>query len=119
MGEALGGQTVTVVEQVRGQHNRQVDGATTTWPGCSVQPQGDGAGVLTSGRDQETRQWRLFAPAGFRASASAVCTVSPGPVDDQGEPARLAFVATAQPWPDEHGVEHHVEATLRLITTGG
>lgn len=119
MSEPLGGRTVTVIEQVRGQHNTTVDGTTRVYPGCSLQG-AQGSETAADGRRwQETAQWRLFAPPGFRAGGSDVCTVVPGPTDDAGVPLRLSFVGRAQPWLDETGVEDpaedHVEATLRLV----
>lgn len=111
----LGGQTVTVIERVRGQHGKYDDGTRTVYPGCSLQPDRSVSESQRENRSETQQRWLLFGPPGLRANAADVCVVEPGPVDADGQPLRLACVGAAQAWPDENGVPHHVELVLLAV----
>lgn len=115
MSGTLGGQVATVIEQLRAQHNSHRDGARRPHEGCSLQPRGAGREAPSDGREQTTAQWDLYAPAGFRASATDQLIVEPGPTGPDGAPARLSFDGAPQPWWDLDGTEDHVHAVVRLL----
>lgn len=111
----LGGQTATVIERLRAQHNRRVDGESQTWPGCSFQLDDGPVEALSDERQQDTLRGTLFAPPGCRATGSSACIVEPGPLDGDGQPLRMAFDGPAQPRWDDEGTEDHVVVRLRSI----
>ncbi len=59
MTEALGDDTITLVERIRGKHGQYSDGTRTVLPGCSVQPGGSAEGDqgLTT-----SSVWTLYCP---------------------------------------------------------
>lgn len=114
-GSRLGRQTATLIEQVRAQHNTRRDGAATTYPDSVLIPEGTPTETQGERAAAETR-WRLYLPRGVPDyAAAAVCTVVPGPVDADGNPARLAVAGPAQPYWDRRGRFSHTELVLRQV----
>lgn len=115
-GSRLGRQIARCTERVRGgQHGAMVDGPVVEYRDSVLVLEGSSE---TQGERATTEtRWKLYLPRGLAETvASSVWTVTPGPVDGQGQPLRLAAAGPPQPQFKRNGRFSHTELPLRHAT---
>lgn len=107
----MGGQTVRMINRVRGKHNTYTETPGAVYHGCAVQPDSTGPGDRNEDGTATEARWALFAPPGFPLQYDGVMTVD-GITGDDGQPRRLHVFGELQTHFDLEGFPVYVSGTL-------